>query len=71
MGLMYQCRLRRGDAEIVGWISERGAKLGALVELIDDDNKLWEVVKVYLHGMDESLLKERQRLDRGSLSSIK
>jgi len=78
----FQCRLRRSDAiqhdkpgdwaweaftEQVAWIEERGAKIGAKVELVGDG--FWTVVAVY-HHMTGEALRDKQKNDRGSLPSI-
>jgi hypothetical protein len=65
----FQCRLRRGDSERVGWIEARGATVGVSVELLPS-GELWEVVEVFEHGLPEAVLKEQQRLNRGSLPSV-
>jgi hypothetical protein len=68
--MMYQCRLRRGTAEVFGWIEERGAKVGAKVELKADDNNQYDVVEVFQPGMEESKLKEKQDRDRNAFGSL-
>jgi hypothetical protein len=65
----FQCRLRRGDAQTVGWIEARGAKVGASVELLPSRER-WEVTEVYEHGLPEDYLKELQSMHRRSLPSI-
>lgn len=65
----FQCRLKRGTLETTGWIEERGAKLGYTVELLPSKDR-WEVDAVFGHAIPEDLLKEHQRLNRGSLPSI-
>ena len=65
----FQCRLRRGDSETVGWIEARGAKVGASVELLPA-REMWEVVEVFDHGIPREMLKEQQRLHRNSLPSV-
>lgn len=70
MGLMYQCRMRRGNAETVGWIAERGAKVGASVELLTGDGEFWTVTEVYDFPQDEARVYEKQALNRGSLPSL-
>jgi len=65
---MQQCALSQGDRKTVLWIDERGAKPGASVELIGDG--FWRVDEVYAFGMDATAVREKQRLDRGSLPSI-
>lgn len=68
--MYYQCRLRRGDRWTTRWIEQRGAKRGVQVEVLPS-RELWTVAVVYsTHGMPESLLREHQRLNRGSLPSV-
>lgn len=64
----FQCLLRRGDSETVGWIEARGAKVGASVELLPS-REMWDVAKVY-QGMSEDILKQHQKFHRRSLPSI-
>ena len=54
------------------WIEERGAKVGASVELknFDDARKFWKVEEVFEPALDEATIKKKQALDRNSLSSI-
>jgi hypothetical protein len=74
----FQCRLRLSDlsrlphdqgkmTEQVLWIEERGAKVGACIELVGDG--YWNVIEVY-GQMDGVALREKQQRDRGSLPSI-
>lgn len=65
-----QCRLGRGKSETTGWIEERGAKKGCVVELLPSRD-WWKVAEVFGHAIPEDLLKEHQKLNRGSLPSIK
>lgn len=69
MKQFHQCRLRRGDSETTGWIEDRGARVGARVEL-KPSGELWEVTAVFHPGLPESVLRDNQRLNRGSLPSI-
>jgi hypothetical protein len=72
MGLMFQVKLRRHNAEQVTWIPARGAKVGNMVELTDEgDGEFWRVVQVFDYALDEKVLREKQAMDRGSLASIK
>ena len=64
-----QCGLRRDHTETIAWIEQRGARLGAQVELLPS-RELWKVVAVFGHTMPEDALKEHQRLHRGSLPSV-
>ena len=73
--MMKQCRLRRRDEtglrEQVAWIGVNGARVGACVELIDEGGLFWEVVEVYDPPLSGRTIREKQRMDRGALSSIK
>lgn len=64
-----QCLLRRGTLETTRWIEARGAKTGARVQVLPDD-EMWDVVEVYPHSLPEDVLKETQRLNRNSLPSV-
>lgn len=76
--VFQQCRLYRftanGTETTTGWIEERGAKVGATVELLPGrgmvHGELWHVDAVFLPKIPESMLKEHQRLNRGSLPSV-
>ena len=70
MSTYYQCRLRRAESETIGWIEERGAKVGASVELKTADGERWDVVEVFTPGVDEAKLREKQQNDRNALPSI-
>jgi hypothetical protein len=70
MANFKQCKFRRGDAYTVAWIEERGAKVGANVELKTADGEFWEVVEVYDYAMDEAALRQKQANDRQALPSI-
>ena len=68
--MFYQCRLRKGDAEMVNWIEERGARLGLMVQLLPE-REYWTVVEVFHPGMDADTMIKQDKLNRNSLSSIK
>lgn len=70
MKTYYQCHLTRGCTETTRWIEGRGAKVGATVEVLPD-RELWTVTKVFHPGLPESVLRDNQRLNRGSLPSVK
>ena len=70
MSMFYQCKMRRGDAETVGWIEERGAKVGRSVELLTGDGMFWTVTEVSKIGLDEKALRDKQARDRNSLPSL-
>lgn len=70
MTIYYQCEMKRGDARTVGWIEERGAKVGSRVELKSADGEFWEVVEVYQPGLQEAQLRAKQANDRNALPSI-
>lgn len=65
-----QCVLRRGRAVTTGWVPERGARLGAEIELLPG-GKFWNVAKVFDNVvMPKSQLTKHQRDHRGSLPSV-
>lgn len=73
--MYFQCKMARlVDGSWVdyytAWIPEHGAKVGAMVELLPE-KQFWKVEEVYKPGMDEALLREKQKMDRASLASIK
>lgn len=69
--LFYQCRFRRGSECTVAWIEARGAKVGAWIELETlDDGGPWQVEAVFETPLHDYALKDLQRLNRNSLSSI-
>lgn len=70
MTMFYQCKMRLGASETVGWIEERGAKVGAKVELLTADGEFWTVAEVYPTGLEEKTLRAKQALDRNSLPSL-
>ena len=70
MKTFRQCRLAQNNFYTIGWIEDRGAKVGAFVE-VDELGGLWEVIDVSSHSMTQNDLREKQRVDRGSLKSIK
>jgi hypothetical protein len=69
MSIFYQCRMECGEDKTVGWIEARGAVVGYEVEL-KEDGRFWKVVEVYPTGINEEVLRTKQKLDRESLSSI-
>ena len=70
MATYYQCRFRRGDPETIAWIEERGAKVGASVELKTAYGERWNVIEMFVPGLDEAKLREKQQHDRNALPSI-
>lgn len=66
----FQCRLRKGSEETVGWIEQRGAKVGLHVELKEDGER-WEVLEVYQPGLSSGAVFEKQVNNRNAFSSIK
>jgi hypothetical protein len=65
----FQCRLQQNNAMTVGWIEERGARIGALVE-IPELGGLWRVTTVCPRPLDASWLREKQRVDRKGMPDI-
>jgi hypothetical protein len=70
--LYFQCKFRRGNERTVAWIEQRGAIVGACVELLSlDDGDAWEVEAVNYGALTAAALKEMQTLNRNSLPSIR
>ena len=72
--LYVQCRFEqhKENGEIlhnVAWIPERGAKVGAKVELKGEEG-LWVVVSAGGTPVPISKLREKQAADRASLPSV-
>jgi len=72
-GTFYRwCLLRNGNTHTKGYIEERGAKLGAKVELLDSDTEgLWEVITVSDSRITREELNKQQKKSRESFPSIK
>ena len=68
--LSFQCLLPQGDACAVGWIEERGARVGARVEIEGEDG-LWEVASIYQPPFTSSWLKENASRARKGLPSTR
>ena len=67
---MYkQCKLKQNTTIQTAWIPLKGAVLGYTVEL-KDGTGLWNVIEVYPQILREDDLKQQQRLNRNSFSSI-
>lgn len=68
-----QCRMEQerptGRVEKIAWIPERGAKVGARVELKGEEG-LWHVLGAPGPAIEGSDLSEKQARDRRSLQSI-
>lgn len=55
-----QCKLEQGTTKHVAWIAERGAHVGAKVELKDEDESgLWEVTHVGARASREQAISYR------------
>ena len=68
-GIVYQCLLRQGDTRSIAWIEERGAKVGACVEIKGEDG-LWDVAEVYEPPRPAAWLKENaDRVRKGMPST--
>ena len=64
-----QVLLANGDSRVFGWIPEHAAKRGIKVELKEYEG-LWEVLTVSNFKLSEECLRENQKLNRDSLSSV-
>lgn len=73
MTKFHQCTLKEvgGTRETVGWIPERGAKLGAHVELTEfGDGVFFKVMHVSPLAMENDELRQKQKSDRNPFGSI-
>lgn len=70
---MKQCKLTNQESQMIAWIDQKGARIGASVELkgFEGDRKYWKVEEVYEPALDSETLAEKQRMNRNSLGSIK
>lgn len=69
----YQCRLIEhiGHRETVAWIEERGAIIGARIEVQDFPGApFFEVLEVYHPAFDSDALRTKQKADRNAFGSI-
>lgn len=69
MSKHFQCRLSQGNSRTVGYIEERGAVVGYSVE-IEELGGFWTVDSVG-HEMNKKDLRNKQRANRNSCTSIK
>jgi len=54
--------MEKENTQTVGWIEERGAKVGLFVELKEHgDGGFWKVTEVYAHRMNEEVAKNQER----------
>lgn len=71
MTTYYQCDLSQGSTRTTAYIEERGAKLGARVEIKTSGfDGLWEVIQVADKGIEGAILSELQKNNRNSFGSI-
>jgi hypothetical protein len=65
-----QCGLTQGNQRQVGWIEERGAKLGARVE-IEELGGFWEVTGVGDTVLSKSQMREQEARARQPFTALK
>lgn len=65
----YQCKLSQGSGRTQAYIEERGAILGALVEL-KGIGGLWKVDSVPTVGIEEDRLRDKQAMNRNAHPSL-
>lgn len=65
-----QCGLAQGAQAIVGWIEERGAKLGASVE-IPELGGFWKVTGVGTSRMSKQDVRAKEALARQPFTALK
>lgn len=65
-----QCGLAQGEARSVGWIEERGAKIGARVE-IEELGGFWLVTGVGDTVLSKAEMREKESRSRQSFTALK
>jgi len=68
--LYRQCGLRQGNSNVVGWIEDRGARIGAFVE-IDELGGRWEVVGVGTSTRSKAEVHKAESLARQPFTAMK
>ena len=68
--LSFQCLLHQGSTRVVAWIEQRGAHLGARVE-IKGEPGLWHVADVYQPPRSAQWLQENASRARRGLPSTR
>lgn len=64
------CGLAQENARTQGWIEDRGAKIGARVE-IEELGGFWEVTGVGDTVLSKAEVKEKESRGRGSFTALK
>lgn len=63
--MYFQCTLSQGTGRATGYIEQRGAQVGKLVEVKEAGfTGLWSVDSVSDRGVSDEYLREKQRKDR-------
>jgi hypothetical protein len=71
MTTYYQCELSQGTGRTRGYIEDRGAKVGAMVEIKDNGfNGIWRVDAVSETGISEEKMRADQQMNRNAFGSI-
>lgn len=69
MTTFFQASLSQGTARTHGYVEQRAAHVGAMVEILDSGfSGLWRVDSVADKGIEEKAMKESQRLQRSYMS---
>ena len=68
---LYQCDLSQGTARTQGYIPERAAKVGAMVEIKTDGfSGLWRVDNVADKASPKEVVKRYEEMSRNAFGSI-
>ena len=68
---LYQCELSQGTTRTRGYIPERAAKVGSLVEIKDNGFEgLWRVDSVSDRASPKEVVKRYEEMSRGAFGSI-
>jgi hypothetical protein len=68
--LHFHCLLRRDKTHTIGWIDQRGARVGVRVEFEGEDG-LWDVIEVHGPGRSLPSLKDTERRVRRGMPAAR
>ncbi len=71
MELLYQCTLSQGTTRTIGYIPERAASIGKIVEIKDDGFEgFWRVESVSDKASPKEVVKRYDEMSRNAFGSI-
>lgn len=69
--MYYWCNLHNGVKHTAGYIEDRAAKVGNVVEMIDLDGKFWTVDTVVGSGVTKKYVRDNEMNFKGFQASLK